>query len=126
MTDEPAVVNNPRVKGHCPMGCGQTLVVTGSGHIVCFDADCPRPHAVTELLMDVETEHLVEVQEESFAVQHPLRERLDGGLFDCRLFDDILITFGQPADAMDLGRYRVIWRPRTDNHAASARWERSP
>lgn len=67
------------------MGCGETLGVTTHGEAVCMSPACPRPTAVHELLDDAETEHVVTLHDEHFTVMHPLRERLDTGLFACQM-----------------------------------------
>lgn len=103
------------VAGYCPMGCGQTLVLGEGGHVTCSWARCPRPAAVDELLSDRETEHIVRLDAYTFAVEHPLRERLDGELFDCALHAAIA-TAEEPPEAP--GRYRV--------RAFDQPWERLP
>lgn len=87
------------------MGCGKTLYLLTAGDIRCARNACPRPTAVAELLADSETEHLVDILPGSFTIQHPLRERLDGALRDCRLGNHI-VAVPPPA-----GRYRVSVRP---------------
>ena len=94
-----------RVQGYCPMGCGQTLFLGEGGHITCSYVRCPRPDAVDELLGDRETEHVVELSAGTFAVQHPLRERLAGELFACSLHQEIAACSGPPAEPGY--RYRV-------------------
>jgi len=92
-----------RLAGYCPMGCGQTLFVGLGGFITCSYVDCRRPDAVPELLVD-EYEHLVNLGEGWFSVQHPLRERLDGLLFDCDLHQWMTSRSGPPGVP---GLYRV-------------------
>lgn len=67
------------------MGCGETLEHHDEGQIRCRHMRCPRPGAVTELLLDDETEHIVSFTKDGFTVKHPLRERLDDGLLTCDL-----------------------------------------
>jgi hypothetical protein len=86
------------------MGCGETLFVGGGGYITCSLIGCPKPGAVSQLLGDWETEHIVVVGEEGFSIQHPLRERLDGELFDCGLHEHMRSLPGPPAQP---GRYRA-------------------
>lgn len=104
---------------YCPMGCGETLaallLIEGTD-VRCSNPTCPRPTAAVELLGERETEHIVIVKTRSWSMQHPLRERLDGELFDCgvsRYLDDR----GKPP--VPRGRYRVelsgesewLWTP---------------
>lgn len=95
------------IKGHCPMGCGETLCVGEGGFITCSYAECLRPDAVSTLLEDAETEHVVQFKSDSFDVQHPLRERLNGDLFRCGLHLDITSLDGPPVAP---GRYRALSR----------------
>lgn len=64
-----------------------------------------RDHIIAEALGDHETEHIVEFEETTFGLQHPLSERLDGSLFDCQLHGRLRGLSGPP---MRSGRYRVI------------------
>lgn len=79
-----------RVRGYCPMGCGET--------------DCPDPTKLADLLDDRETEHVVEVGETSFNVLHPMRER-GGELFACELHSWMSALAGPPRVP---GCYRAI------------------
>lgn len=40
----------PRVKGRCPMGCGETLFLGQGGYVTCSWRDCPEPDAASRLL----------------------------------------------------------------------------
>lgn len=93
-----------KVAGYCPMGCGQTLFVGSEGGITCSYYRCPRPGAVDTILSDPETEHIVLLEERHFAVEHPLRERVDGELFDCEINRRLSSLDGPPREP---GRYRV-------------------
>lgn len=93
------------IAGYCPMGCGETLVVGEDGCPVCTHIDCSRPGALTELLENDETEHVVTIREDGFTVEHPLRERLDGALHECKLHQDLQGADGPPEEP---GRYRVV------------------
>jgi hypothetical protein len=103
------------VQGYCPMGCGATLRLSGGGEVICFGQDCPRPRAVTELLANNETEHIVWMDAEHWTVQHPLWERIAGRLQSCTLSTD-LNTYPPPEQT---GR----WRARK---VAEGRWELKP
>lgn len=92
------------VKGYCPMGCGKTLFVASGGFVTCSWCECPNPGAATDILGISETEHIVLLGEETFTVQHPLRERLNGDLWECRLHSHLVSLNGPPAIP---GRYRV-------------------
>ena len=92
------------VMGYCPLGCGEMLFIGEGGYITCCYVPCPRPDAVSELLSDRETEHVVQFEEESFTLKHPLRERLDDPLFTCQIHERIAPLDGPPARP---GRYRV-------------------
>jgi hypothetical protein len=92
------------IPGYCPMGCGTTLFRASGGYITCRSLACPRPDAVSNLLHDRETEHLVTFDEQTFTVRHPLRERLDDQLLTCDLHTLCANLSGPPAR---LGTYRV-------------------
>ena len=94
------------VKGYCPMGCGWTLILDVSGAVACCASTCPRPTAADELLQDSETEHEVQFGPATFTVRHPLRERLDDALWDCRLHEYVA---GLTKPPVPLGRYRATW-----------------
>ncbi|MDJ1137917.1 DUF6085 family protein [Streptomyces iconiensis] len=96
------------VAGHCPMGCGETLMLGEGGCVTCRKLNCPQPDAVTTLLDDSETEHLVEFRETGFTIRHPLRERLGDALMECELHE-WCASFNRPPVAP--GRYRVSRLP---------------
>jgi hypothetical protein len=99
-------MNHEKIKGYCPMGCGETLFVGEGGYITCSWVSCPAPDAVSTILEDGECEHVARFSEDAFVLQHPLRERLDGALFDCTVHQKIA---GEPAMPVDSpGRYRVM------------------
>lgn len=93
-----------RVVGYCPMGCGQTLFLGTGGHVTCSYIPCPDPTAVDTVLDEKETEHIVVIEETTFSVQHPLRERVGGELLDCGLHRWLTDLPGPPARP---GRYRA-------------------
>jgi Family of unknown function (DUF6085) len=95
------------VAGLCPMGCGPTLILGEGGMVGCSSPGCPRPSAVTEILSDPETEHVLEVGADGWSARHPLRERLDDQLLSCDLTAAMLEGLPTPP-----GRYRVRRIPR--------------
>jgi hypothetical protein len=96
------------VQGHCPMGCGETLMLGSGGYVTCGFLPCPRPTAVSDILHDQETQHIVELEPKTFTIRHPLKERLDDALMDCALHDYLTVLDGPPAAP---GRYRVTFNP---------------
>jgi hypothetical protein len=94
-----------KVEGNCPMGCGRTLFVGEGGHVTCSWRECPNPTAVDEILADTETEHIVIFGERGFNVQHPLKERLKGTLFNCELVKSLTSLQGPPVLP---GKYRFV------------------
>lgn len=92
------------VKGYCPMGCGGTLFLASGGYVTCSWIECPNPTAACDLLLDPETEHIVVLTADGFSIQHPLRERLEGELFDCGLHRILSAAEGPPWLP---GRYRA-------------------
>lgn len=99
-----------RVPGHCPACGAQTLYTMAGGHIRCTWSHCPRPTAVDELLQDSETEHVVQFGEAGFTIRHPLQERLDDALMECRLHQVLVGMAGPPVTQ---GRYRARETPGT-------------
>jgi hypothetical protein len=93
-----------RVQGYCPMGCGPTLFLGSGGYVTCSWIRCPCPTAVADLLEDREDHHIVVLGDETFSIRHPLRERLEGVLFDCGLHAYLTALAGPPRVP---GRYRV-------------------
>lgn len=103
------------ISGNCPQGCGRTLYRTPQGIVRCSDEDCPDPDSVHKLLADDETEHVVEIGEEHFMLQHPLREHRD--LFGCDVHQRIAALGGPPVEP---GRWRVrVSKP--DGYSESSR-----
>ena len=101
------------VAGYCPMGCGDTLFLGEGGFVTCSSLQCDNPTAVSDLLDDGETQHIVQIDETEFTVRHPLRERLgDEQLMQCELHRWIANQPGPPARP---GRYRVVWTGEPDD-----------
>lgn len=84
------------VKGFCPMGCGDTLTCDTDGTILCLNEECPDDLSVTKLIAEIDTRHVARITEDNFTLQHPLRERLDGALFDCDLHSRVAALDGPP------------------------------
>lgn len=82
-----------RVAGYCPMGCGETLYLSMGGTVECSSSSCEHPYAVTKLLGDPETEHLVTFQYFGYNAKHPMRERLGDQLLTCGIGDAVEIFF---------------------------------
>lgn len=91
-----------RIIGLCPMGCGETLFVASGGFITCSYIKCPRPDAVSTILAERETEHIVQLLPHDFSILHPLRERLDNELLRCDLHAYLRGLDGPPRQP---GRY---------------------
>lgn len=114
------------VAGHCPMGCGRTLMLDDGGRVTCTLDGCPDRCAVDEILADWEVEHIVEFRANTFLIRHPLRERLDDALMTCNLHAFIE---GLSAPPVPLGRYRArgalggawTWEPLSDQDVRRAR-----
>jgi hypothetical protein len=105
-----------QVQGYCPMGCGETLFLGVGGYVTCAKLKCPRPDAVSTILDHRETEHIVKLLAKDFSIIHPLRERIDEELLNCKLHQYLIGLNGPPHKP---GRYRVttsrrgtrIWEP---------------
>ena len=94
----------PRVAGKCPMGCGETLILGTGGHVTCSYLGCPRPAAPDELL-HLHDDHVMEVGERSFTIEHPTRERLVGTMHECPAHS---WARKLPGPAVRPGRYRMV------------------
>lgn len=93
-----------RIRGQCPMGCGETLFIGSGGYITCSYLECPNASAVSFILDERETEHIVVLGDETFTVRHPLRERIDGQLERCQLHTYLHSLDGPPRKP---GTYRA-------------------
>lgn len=93
-----------QIRGQCPMGCGETLLIGPTGYVTCSLISCPNPTALATILDERESEHIVKLEHDRFSVQHPLRERVEGELFDCGLPAYLSGLGGPPREP---GRYRV-------------------
>ena len=115
-----------KLVGHCPI-CGQSNLYARPGGLIHCDTDgCANRVAVTALLGESETEHIVTLNDDattwvfnqetqrseqvslgalwgSFTIRHPLRERIElHDLADCPLI--VRTSRNHPGEA---GRYRV-------------------
>lgn len=112
----------PDVQGYCPMGCGETLLLGEGGYVTCSWIECPDPEAVTKLLaVKPETDHIVLfAEDDGFTLQHPVRERIAGNLFDCELHEYLVSLAGPPVLP---GRYRVVVVPPEGSNACGWTFE---
>jgi hypothetical protein len=97
------MTTDDQVAGFCPMGCGKTLFLAAGGYVTCSYSRCPDPGKVSDLLLDSETQHIVELAADGFSIRHPLRERPDD-LTKCALHVHVAGLDGPPRKP---GRYRV-------------------
>lgn len=75
----------PKVRGTCPFCGHSSLSLTSGGYITCSTRECRNPTGVTDLLVG-EIHHVVSISGGSFAIRHPLRERIElEDLSECRL-----------------------------------------
>lgn len=93
------------VQGYCPFGCGRTLFLADGGYVTCSYLHCPRRDAVSDLLADSETEHIVLFEAATFSIRHPLRERHDDEFMTCALHEHCKALDGPPVQP---GRYRAV------------------
>jgi hypothetical protein len=100
-----------KVQGRCPWCGGNSLFLGSGGYVTCSHSECDNPSGITDLL-DGETEHIVVLRDNDFTIQHPMRERLAGELFECGLHGYLGNLGGPPRVP---GRYRVMWREGHDD-----------
>lgn len=100
-----------QIEAFCP-NCGQrTLVakwgVAGHAELRCTNLGCDNIEAASQILGDVEREHIALLDHEMYSVQHPLIERLGGpqALHACEVNGMVRDLFGPPKDGP--GVYRV-------------------
>jgi len=105
------------VRGQCP-ACGlPTLFVGTGGYLTCSLIDCPMPDAASRILEELETAHIVILEEDSWSAVHPLVERIDDVLLNCPV---ALVVADMRAEDTAPGTYRV----RLTGH--SAEWVKTP
>jgi hypothetical protein len=127
-------IRDIKLVGHCPI-CGEsTLYAKPGGLIHCANAECANRVAVTAILGEHETEHIVTLNDDamtwvfnketgydeqvspgvfygSFTIRHPLRERVElADLADCTLHPRL--SRNHPGEA---GTYRVTPTSRVHN-----------
>lgn len=107
---------SPRVQGYCPACGGESLFLGSGGYVTCSRLDCRNPSAASDILDDRETEHVVTLWANDFSIRHPLRERLNGDLNDCKLHQQLKTLAGPPRVP---GQYRVYMSDDWPAHA----WE---
>lgn len=103
-----------RIDGYCP-ACGQASLFVRNGqgvadlsdrHVRCINRECPDSEAAHKVLQDPEIHHIVRFDDRGyFNVKHPLRERIDSELLDCRIHEEVgrWCDDGNPAD----GTWRI-------------------
>jgi len=96
--------DDKRVQGFCPMGCGKTLFLGDGGYVTCSWIECPEPDAVSTILDEDESEHLVHLEARTFTIRHPLRERLRDDLLTCEVHTTLASGDGPPRA---VGDYRM-------------------
>jgi hypothetical protein len=129
---EPTVTSGKddyKIVGHCPVCGRQTLRLKRGGLIHCANTACVNRVAVTALLGTKEIEHTIVVRDdESWTLQHPLRERISGDLFECRFHDEVNLDIGNGA-CPGAGTYRLIYvghDPVSSSlHAPMLSWEKT-
>jgi hypothetical protein len=88
------------IQGYCP-ACGQEDLGHREvphpdnpariiGSVFCANPDCLQPAAAHLILEDSEIHHIVRFNpDDTFNVQHPLRERIDSTLLDCLVHTEV-------------------------------------
>lgn len=69
------------------MGCGETLELNNYGTIVCAHVRCRSRFAAHTILSNPETDHIVTFTKDGFSIKHPLRERIEDALLDCKFHE---------------------------------------
>ena len=90
----------------CPACRERKLHLMTSGLIRCNNPGCPRPRAAQEILEGDAGVDIVQINGNGgFSILHPLRERIEGGLFDCPVNRYLASLEDPPALP---GRYRAV------------------
>lgn len=98
-----------KVNGVCPACGSESLYPAAVGKtvyrdIMCSNADCPDPSAASKILSESEIHHTVLINDKSFSLKHPLRERIGNELLSCPVYKMLTSLDGPPAQT---GTYRV-------------------
>lgn len=96
----------PRVRGKCPMGCGETLFLGAGGYVTCSYLPCPNPGAASDRLAAraAGRENVTEAAREKAAAVRAIRDEAEA-LTD---FDDRVGARHRVWDAeRNLGRWLV-------------------
>jgi hypothetical protein len=96
-----------KIKGYCPMGCGETLWAALDAGVVCLNRHCPDPRVVAKVLADPEVGHVARIDASGWTLMHPLHERLgeQPEMFTCGISKWLRAHAEMPADR---GTYRVL------------------
>lgn len=108
------MADDREVKGHCPMGCGETLFLASGGYVTCSWHACPDPTRLADIILEDgrAAEHIVTFTSDSFTIRHPLRERFPlGDLEACPLHAHVAGLSGPPVKP---GRYTAYQSPSGD------------
>lgn len=97
-----------RIRGYCPMGCGETLFADDGGHLICSWHECPDPLRLSSILEVNEPDHIVTFTDTGWTIRHPLSERYPASaLEDCDLHRHCERLDGPPVKP---GRYiAFLW-----------------
>lgn len=114
------------IQGYCP-ACGNKSLHTYShdGFVICMHPDCPDQDAAGKILSDPEIHHIVRFDEDGyFNAKHPLRERIDGDLLDCTIYEDAIAEWvGTPTQARKNEIADTTWRVKAaSEHNLDANW----
>lgn len=101
------------VLGACP-SCGKRSLRAAWGpgkaqaSIECGFGDCERPTAVQEVLDgDHPEHHVLHAYEDTWSIEHPLIERLNGVLFDCPVHQQMRDEDGPPRGGPGVYKVRL-------------------
>lgn len=95
------------IEVHCP-ACGHQSLVIAAGRIACAYEACPEPDAAHRILSEPEILHVFRIHgDQTFTVRHPLIERLDNRLMECRLANVLQHVLHYSPTQPEPGDYRV-------------------
>jgi len=103
------------VEGYCP-ACGASSLYLSFSIPTCMQKGCPNPTIIGDILDDGEIHHIVRFSDADFNVKHPLRERADSELLDCKIHGVIVAWSSSgtsPFDGQPLTgtSWRVKYKP---------------